>query len=109
MPAENEPEPTSFRKRQPPKKSPEDTAPLPDPFPLPSHFSAAVEMALSSKSMTTTTRRGFVGKVAASMLCYKRYPTREDYENVGRAIIEKYPFLRSPAGSPAVSIMIHVM
>ena len=37
------------------------------------------------------------------MLVYKKYPTREDYITVGRAIIEKYDFLSQPVGTPYVS------
>ena len=41
--------------------------------------------------------------VASAMLVYKKYPTREDYITVGRAIIEKYDFLSQPVGTPYVS------
>ena len=45
-------------------------------------------------------RVAFTGEVAAALLCYKRYPTKEDYLNVSRAIIRKYPFMGAPVGSP---------
>ena len=85
------------------EKLEEDAVPLPDPFPLPKHYSAEVEAALRATKMTNVTRRAFIGKIAAAMLYYKRYPTHDDYINVGRAIIESYPFMKSPVGSPAVS------
>ena len=85
-------------------KDEEDTVPLPDPFPLPKHYGNEVDVALKSKQMTTSVRKAFIQKVAASMLCYKRYPTSTDYVSVGRSVVSAYPFLKSPAGSPAVSI-----
>lgn len=36
------------------------------------------------------------------MLYYKCYPSRDDYKNVGCTIVQKYPFMKSPVGSPAV-------
>ena len=74
-------------KRRCVSKSEEDAKPLPDPFPLPKHFGSEVEIALKSKTMTNATRQAFIAKVAAAMLCYKRYPISCDYENVGRCII----------------------
>ena len=91
------------RKRKRTVKSEEDAVPLTDPFPLPKHYSTEVEVALKAKRMSMVTRQDFLGKVASSMLYYKRYPSSADYANVGRTIIQKYPFLRSPVGSPAVS------
>lgn len=84
------------------KKTSDDAVPLPDPFPLPTHFGARVEVALESQKMTNAARKAFISKVAFSMLYYKQYPSREDYANVGRIILQKYPFMKSPAGSPAV-------
>ena len=86
-------------------KTKEDAVPLPYPFPLPKHFSSEVEVALNSKRLSSCTRRGFIAKVASAMLFYKRYPTSADYINVAQAVIQKYPFLRSPVGSPSVSII----
>ena len=45
----------------------------------------------------------FLSSVASAMLVFKRYPTKEDYVNVARSIIEKYDFMSSPAGTPYVS------
>ena len=84
-------------------KCQEDAIPLPDPFPLPKYYGADVEAALKAKRMTSTARQAFIGKIASAMLCYKRYPTSSDYENVSRSVIKQYPFMKSPAGSPAVS------
>ena len=66
------------KKRQRAEKSAEDAVPLPEPFPLPKHFGVVVEAALKSHCMTTAARRGFAGKVIASMLLCKRYLTRDD-------------------------------
>lgn len=37
------------------------------------------------------------------MLCYKRYPTKDDYDNVTCTTVQKYPFMKAPVGSPTVS------
>ena len=57
--------------------------------------------------MTNVTRKSFVGKVASE--CYVLndilLPT-DDYGNVGYAITLKYPFMKSPAGPPAVRYIV---
>lgn len=92
-----------LKKKKAVEKCEEDAVPLPDPFPLPKHHGTDVEVALKNKKMTNVARQAFIGKVASAMLYYKRYPTSDDYSNVGRTIIQKYPFMRSPSGTPAVS------
>ena len=91
------------KKKRVARKSEEDVVPLPDPFPLPKHYGTEVEAALKAKKFTDVSRQAFIGKVASAMLCFKCYPTREDYSNVGWTVIQTYPFLKSPVGSPAVS------
>ena len=41
-------------------KTSDDAVPLPDPFPLPTHFGAEVEVALESQKMTNTARIAFI-------------------------------------------------
>ena len=84
-------------------KTEDDSIPLPDPFELPKHYRADVEVDLKSGSMTEDTTRAFLSSVAASMFTYKRYPSADDYRNVARVIIQKYPFMKSPTGKPYVS------
>ena len=81
-------------------KTEDDSIPLPDPFELPKHYRADVEVDLKSGSMTEDTTRSFLSSVAASMFTYKRYPSADDYRNVARVIIQKYPFMKSPTGKP---------
>ena len=66
------------KKRKATVKSKEDSIPLPDPFPLPQHYSAEVEAGLKAKKISNTARIAFTNKVASAMLCYKRYPTKDD-------------------------------
>lgn len=89
------------------EKCPDDAVPLPNPFPLPKHYRAEVEASLNKKQLSSSERRQFVSSIAAAMLCYKRYPTSEDYQNIGSTIITAYPFMKSPAGSPAVSAYMY--
>ena len=84
-------------------KTEDDTIPLPDPFPLPKHYRADVEVALASGKMTKETMSAFLSAIAAAMLVHKRYPTREDYICVARSVVQKYSFMASPAGTPYVS------
>ena len=82
----------------------EDTFPLTDPFELPKHYRPGVEAALKSGNMTLETNKSFLSTIAASMFTYKKYPTADDYNNVARVIIQKYPFMKSPTGKPYVSL-----
>jgi hypothetical protein len=88
-------------------KSKEDAIPLPNPFPLPNSYGAEVDTALKVKQMTTITRQGFTAKVAAAILCYKRYPTPDDYTNVGYTIIKKYPFMKAPLAASFLCSTCH--
>lgn len=93
----------SMKKKKPRfVKSPEDHAPLPDPFPLPTHYREDVEHYLKSRSMTQQAKRSFFTAVAGAMLTYKKYPSSKDYHCVYRSIIAKYPFLEADAGSQEV-------
>lgn len=90
-------------------KSPEDAIPLPDPFKLPKNYRPDVGSALSTGKMTMETTKAFLSAIASAMFSYKRYPTNDDYSNVARTIIAKYPFMKSPTGKPHVSVYhIHV-
>ena len=57
-------------------------------------------MALRTQKMTKETNRAFLSAVAAAMLAYKRFPTKEEYT---KDILQKYPFMRPSNGSPMVS------
>ena len=87
-------------------KDTDDAIPLPNPFPLPTHYSSEVETALKLGRLSNVTRQAFIARIASLMLNYKKYPSSEDYTNVGQAIIMKYPFLKSPVGSPMVCIYL---
>ncbi len=53
--------------------------------------------------MTISTNKAFLSTVTASMFSHKRYPSADDYTNVARTIVQKYPFMKSPTGKPYVS------
>ena len=72
---------------------------------MPVHFSQDVTECLSSGKMTKETLNAFLSGVASHIFQIKSKPSREDLINVSRAIIVKYPFLRSPTGSPYVSMV----
>ena len=74
-------------------KNEDDAIPLPDPFPLPKHYCADVEVALASGKMTMETMSAFL---SAAMLVYKHIC-------VARSVVQKYSFMASPAGTPHVS------
>ena len=83
-------------------KTEDDAIPLPDPFELPKNYRPDVESALKSGKMTLDTNKAFLSTVAACMFSYKKYPTSDDYNNVARTIVQKYPFMKSPIGKPYV-------
>ncbi len=87
-------------------KTEDDKVPLPDPFELPRNYRPDVVQALESKKMTLGTTSSFLSAIAGSMFTYKRYPTNEDYVNVARVIVQKYPFMKSPTGKPYVSSIL---
>ena len=60
------------RKRKLIKKEGEDKVPLPEPFPLPQHFSIDVERALKTKKMKR--RTSFNTMVSSPVLLSKCYP-----------------------------------
>lgn len=68
-------------------------------FQLPTNYSPQVEASLKEKSMTTASTRMFVTAIARAMYAVKRYPTSEEFDFIGRHVIEKYPFLRCPIGN----------
>ena len=84
-------------------KTEDDAIPHLDPFELPKHYRPDVEVDLKSGSMTEDTTRAFLSSVPASMFMYKRYPSADDYRNVARVILQKYPFMKSATGKPYVS------
>ncbi len=86
-------------------KAEDDAAPLPDPFVLPKHFRPDVDSALKLGKMTVSTNKAFLSTVAGSMFSHKRYPDADDYTNVARTIVQKYPFMKSPTGKPYVSCL----
>ena len=57
----------SEKKRRVQKSMPDDAVPLPSPFPLPKHYSADVEVALTAKQFSTSARRQFVSSIAVAM------------------------------------------
>ena len=67
-------------------KTEDDAVPLPDPFPLPKHFRADVEVALANGKMTKSTTSSFLSSVASAMLVYKRYPTHDGYVGVAAEV-----------------------
>ena len=90
------------------KKELDDTFPLPYPFPIPKYYPCNVELALKSKQMTQEMTSKFISCVARAMLNYKCYPMSQDCNNVAQTVVDKYPQLISPTGSPHESLLRHV-
>lgn len=86
-------------------KTEEDFIPLPDPYPLPKHYTYGTEVALRRGKMSAKEKSNFFDDVASSMLRYKKYPSNEDYLCVARSIVSKYRFLKAPGTKPYVSIV----
>jgi len=76
---------------------------FPNPYIVPIHFSQDVTEGLTTGKMTKDTQNRFLSGVASHVFQIKKNPSTEDMINVSQAIIAKYPFMRSPTGSPYVS------
>ena len=81
-------------------KTEDENIPLPDPFELPNIFRPDVASALKLGKMTLSTNRAFLSSIASAMFVYK---SSDDYINVARSIVNRYPFMKSPTGKPYVS------
>ena len=81
-------------------KTEDENIPLPDPFELPKNFRPDVASALKLGKMTLSTNRAFLSSIASAMFVYK---SSDDYINVARSIVNRYPFMKSPTGKPYVS------
>ena len=97
---------SAIQRRKRSLKTEDDDIPLPDPFPIPKNFRMDVDVSLKSGKMNRQTKSAFFSSIASAILHHKKYPTKEDYICVARSIIAKYPFLKSPAGSPYVSVYV---
>ena len=76
---------------------------LPTPFPFPHNFPPSVECALRAKMMTPEAMKKFLATMARALYALKCYPTAGEYEAIGVQVIQRYPFMKSPAGCPYVS------
>ena len=76
--------------------------PLPRPFPLPQNYPASVEAGLSAQNTSIIPK--FLSCVASSMLCYKLYPTTDEYQQVALQITDKYKWMSAKIGPPTVSV-----
>ena len=59
--------------------------------------------------MTDNVTAKFYTRIAGVMSMYQRYPKREDYDRVARAVVHKYPFLKNPiSGHVSFKVYFHV-
>jgi len=66
---------------------------LPNPYPLPQQFPAVVEAGIAAENPQIITK--FLSCLASSRLCYKQYPTRDEYVQVAQQVINKYKSMRA--------------
>lgn len=59
---------------------------MPNPYPLPQHFPLVVEAGIAAENLWIIPK--FISCVASSMLCYKQYPTRDEYVQVAHVIVK---------------------
>lgn len=83
------------------KRTRDQEVPLPNPYPLPQHFPAVVEAGIAAENSQIVPK--FLSCLASSMLCYKQYPTRDEYVQVAQQVIDKYKWMRAKLGPPTVS------
>ena len=78
--------------------------PLPQPFPLPQHFTAPIEVGIRAEDVNIVPK--YISSVASSMLCHKRYPTIDEYIYVATLITTKYPWIKAQIGTPTGALII---
>lgn len=83
------------------KRTRDQEVPLPNPYPLPQHFPAVVEAGIVAENPQIVPK--FLSCLASSMLCYKQYPTRDEYVQVAQQVIDKYKWMLAKLGPPTVS------
>ena len=76
---------------------------IPTPFPFPQNFPPIVECALRRKSIPPDAMSRFLSVMARATYAIKCYPAPGEYESIGVQVIQRYPFMKSPAGCPYVS------
>jgi len=54
---------------------------------------------LQNKRLNGQCRSKFIASICSAIFKYKALPTNDEYQNVARKIIEKYPFLKFKSGS----------
>ena len=74
------------------------------PFELPRNYPAVVLADLEQSKLCGQARAKFIACIASAIFHHKCYPTKDEYDSVGREIIKKYPFLKSKSGSGYVNI-----
>ena len=52
--------------------------------------------------MSSNEKQRFISDIASAMLCYKVYLSGDDYSNVARTVIKKYPFMKCSDTRPHV-------
>ena len=78
--------------------------PLPQPFPLPQHFTAPIEAGIRAEDANIVPK--YLSSVASSMLCHKRFPTIDEYIHVATLITTKYPWIKAQISTPTVALTI---
>jgi len=73
---------------------------LPNPFQLPQHFLATVEVGLPNESIGIISK--FATCIASSILYFEQYPTTQEFTEVAQQVIEKYPWMKARLGPPMV-------
>ena len=85
-----------------------NTKSIPHPFPFPQNYPPSVECALMAKVVPPEAMRKFLATTARAVYAIKCYPTTSEYETLGVEIIQRYPFMKSPAGCPYVSNCVNI-
>lgn len=99
----------TFKTGTPVKRERMPEEPLPNPFPLPQHFSAHVKVGLIHKDPHVIPK--FASSIASAILCYKQYPTTSELTQVAQQIIssDKYPWMKARVGPPTVSTIYNAV
>ena len=77
---------------------------VPDPFPFPEKYTPEVAMCISRQFMPPQVVEKVITCLARAVFAHKYYPTKSELEQVAAQAVQKYPFVKAPAGLPYVSL-----
>lgn len=81
---------------------------LPNPFPFPKYLPPDVEAAIRTGEVSRAAQNGLLASIIHSVFQHKRYLTENDYINLSKQIMDKYPSFFSSQVNVSV-LLLYIM